>query len=135
LWSCCAVGDYVGIQIDRVDQTDTDPKILPSIVVEKRDAKKVKVACAFGVINQWLPLESLVKLSIVPEQLVQLDKAQLKEISVISASNLFVRNAVNGTTCSCKGACKTKQCVCKKNNVFCSTKYHKNGSDCENQGH
>ncbi|CAF4247482.1 unnamed protein product [Rotaria sordida] len=135
LWSRCSVGDYVGIKIDKVDRTNTDPKILPSVVLEKRDDKKIKVACMFGIINQWWPLESVVKLSAVPEQLVQMNKAELKEISIITASKLFVRDAVNGSTCSCKGACKTKQCACKKNNVFCSTKCHKNGSNCENQGH
>ena len=82
-----------------------------------------------------IPLESLAKLSAVPEQLVQLDKTQLKEISVISATKLFVRDAVNGITCSCKGGCKTKQCACKKNDVFCSTECHKNGSCCKILGH
>ncbi|CAF3908277.1 unnamed protein product [Rotaria sp. Silwood1] len=135
LWSSCSVGDYVGIKIDKVDRTNTDPKILPSVVLEKNNDKKIKVACMFGIINQWWPLESVVKLSAVPEQLVQMDKSELKEISVITASKLFVRDAVNGNTCSCKGGCKTKQCACKKNGVFCSTKCHKNGSNCENQGH
>ncbi|CAF4558114.1 unnamed protein product [Rotaria sp. Silwood2] len=134
LWSSCSVGDYVGIKIDKVDRTNTDPKILPSVVLEKRDDKKIKVACLFGVINQWWSLESVVKLSAVSEQLVQMDKTELKEISIITASKLFVHDAINGSTCSCKGACKTKQCACKKNNVFCSTKCHKNGSSCENQG-
>jgi hypothetical protein len=77
---------------------NTDPKILPSIIVEKCDDKKIKVVCMFGVINQWLPLETLVEFSAVPEQLVQLNKAQLKEISVITTSKQFVRDAVNGTT-------------------------------------
>ncbi|CAF4174830.1 unnamed protein product, partial [Rotaria sordida] len=42
LWSRCSVGDYVGIKIDKVDRTNTDPKILPSVVLEKRDDKKIK---------------------------------------------------------------------------------------------
>jgi hypothetical protein len=127
--------DVSQLSLDISISTNTDPKILPSIIVEKNNNKKVKVACMFGIINQWLPLESLVKLSAVPEQLVQLDKTQLKEISVISATKLFVRDAVNGITCCCKGGCKTKQCACKKNDIFCSTKCHKNGSCCENLGH
>jgi hypothetical protein len=52
LWSDCSVGNYVGIKIDKVDRTNTDPKILPSIIIEKRDDKKVKAACMFGIINQ-----------------------------------------------------------------------------------
>jgi hypothetical protein len=74
LWSDCSVGDYVGIEIDKVDRTNTDPKILPLAIVEKRDDKRIKVACVFGIINQWRTLESVVKLSAVSEQLVHLDK-------------------------------------------------------------
>jgi hypothetical protein len=37
-----------------------------------------------------------------------------KEISMITASKLYVRGAVNGVCCSCKGGWKTKQCACKK---------------------
>ncbi|CAF3193160.1 unnamed protein product [Rotaria sp. Silwood2] len=103
LWSSCLVGDYVGIRIEKVDRANTDLKILPSIVLEKRDDKKIKVACMFGVINQWWPLDSVVQLSAVPEQLVQLDKAQLKEISVLTACKLFVRGAVNGSRCKNQG--------------------------------
>jgi len=40
LWSGYAVGDDVSIKIDKVDRTNTDPKMLPSLVVEKRDDKK-----------------------------------------------------------------------------------------------
>jgi hypothetical protein len=45
LWSGCSVSDNIGIKIDKVDQINTDPKILPSIILEKHDDKKVKVAC------------------------------------------------------------------------------------------
>jgi hypothetical protein len=55
------------------------------------------------------------------------------KILITTASKLFVRDAVNGTLCSYKGPCEIEQCAWKKNNVFCSTKWHKNGSCCENQ--
>ena len=132
LFSNCAIGDYVGIKIDKVDRTNTDPKILPSIIVEKFN-DKIKVACIFGIINHLWPLTSIVKLTAVPEELVQLKTTDLKPISIITASKLFVRGAINGITCSYKGACKNKQCACKKNNTFCSTKGHKSGSCCKNQ--
>jgi len=45
---------------------------------------------------------------------------------------LYVRSAVNAVCCSCKGGWKRNQCTCKKNQVFCSAKCHKNTSCCNN---
>jgi len=131
LFMNCSIGDYVGIKIDKVDRTNTDPKILPGVILEKQN-DKIKIACEFGVINQWWSMGSIVQLSMVPETLVNLQTKQLKEISFMTACKLCVRGAVNGVTCSCKGGCKTKQCPCRKKNIACSTKCHKNGSRCVN---
>ena len=127
----CKVGEFVGLRIDKVDRTNTDPKILPCVVVERKD-ELVKLACVNGIIDQLWPMDALVSLSAVPDTLVDLTMNGLPEISVITASKLFVRGAVNGICCSCKSGCKTKQCVCRKNQVFCSTKCHKNTSGCKN---
>jgi hypothetical protein len=54
------------------------------------------------VLGFYLPL------STVPETLVNIQTRQLKEISFITASRLYVRGGVNGVSCSCKGGCKTK---------------------------
>ena len=62
------------------------------------------------------------KVSVVIEQLVQLNKAHKNEISIIDISTLFICDAVNGTTCSCKRACKIKSYACNKKNIFSSTK-------------
>ncbi len=51
-------GDYVGIRIDKVDRTNTDPKLLPAVIIEKKN-DKIKVACEYGIISQWWSLESL----------------------------------------------------------------------------
>ncbi|CAF1356602.1 unnamed protein product [Rotaria sordida] len=127
----CLIGDYVGIKINKVDRTNTDPKILPAVVLEKKD-DKIKVACEFGIINQWWSLDSIALLSAVPENLVNLQTSESKEISFITASKLCVRGGIDGVTCSCKGGCKTKQCACRKKNLSCSTKCHKNGVRCVN---
>jgi hypothetical protein len=127
----CNVGDFVGLQIHKVDRTNTDPKLLPcKIIVKEED--QVKLACVNGIIDQWWPINVCVGLSAVPEELVQIQVDDLPEISMITASKLYVRGAVNGVCCSCKGGCKTKQCACMRNQVFCSTKCHKNTRSCKN---
>ena len=126
LSSKCLIDGYIGIKIDKVDRTNIDPKILPAVIFEKQN-DKVKVACEFGIINQWWSLDSIVLLSTVPENLINLQTSELKEISFISAARLYVRGGIDGVTCSCKSSCKTKQCACRKKNIPCSTKCHKNG--------
>jgi hypothetical protein len=91
---CFSIGDYVGVKIDKVDRTNTDPKILPSIVLEKQH-DKIKIACEFGIINQWWSLDSIVPLSTVPETIVNLDTSQLKEISLITSSRLYIRGGAD----------------------------------------
>ncbi|CAF1346745.1 unnamed protein product [Adineta ricciae] len=36
LSSNCSISDYVGIRIEKVDRTNTDPKILPSVIYRKK---------------------------------------------------------------------------------------------------
>ena len=125
-----STGDYVGIAIHKVDRTNLDPKLLPTIILEKKD--KFKVACEYGIIDQWWSLDSMMLLSTVPEGLVNLDTSNLPNISFIAASKLYVRCIINGSVCSCKGGSKTKQCPCKKKNISCSTKCHKTRGACFN---
>ncbi|CAF1426538.1 unnamed protein product, partial [Didymodactylos carnosus] len=94
---------------------------------------RVRVACCFGILEHWYPIEQLISLSAVPQELVDLKTDGMKNISMITASKLYVRGATNGVTCSCKGGCKNKQRACKKTGVFCSTKCHKSNASCQNQ--
>ena len=123
--------DFVGLRTDKVDCTNTDPKILLCVIIEEKN-ERVKVAGVNGIIDQWWPLDGLVGLSAISEQLVNLVVSGLPEISMINASKLYVRGAINGVCRSCKEGRKTKQCACKRNQVFCPTKCHKNTSCCNN---
>ena len=127
----CNIGNFVGLPIDKVDRTNTDPRLLPCVIIAK-EAEKVKLACVNGIINHWWTLNVLVGLTGVPYELIHLQLDELKEISMITAFKLYVRGAINGTCCSCKGGCKTKQCICKPSQAFCSTKCHRNTSCCKN---
>ncbi|CAF4532074.1 unnamed protein product [Rotaria socialis] len=113
----CNIGDFVGLRIDKVDRTNTNPKLLPCVIIAKEEEKE-KLACVHRVINQWWTFTSLVGLFTVPHELTHLKLEDLQEIPMITASKLYVRGAVNGICCSCKGGCKTKQCACKRNQVF-----------------
>ena len=98
--------------------------------LKKKD--KFKVACEYGIIDQWWSLDSMMLLSTVPEGLVNLDTSNLPNIPFIAASKLYVRCIIDGSVCSCKDGCKTKQCPCKKKNISCSTKCHKTRGACFN---
>ena len=52
--------------------------------------------------------------------------------TIIEAFKLYVRGSISGRTCDYKGKCFTKQCPCKKANVFCSTKCHSKLGPCKN---
>ncbi|CAF4470494.1 unnamed protein product, partial [Rotaria magnacalcarata] len=71
----CNVDDFPGLQIHKIDRTNTDPKLLPSIIIEKED-EQVKLAC------------------------IHVD--DLQKILMITASKLYVRGAVNGVCCLSK---------------------------------
>ncbi|CAF0998919.1 unnamed protein product [Rotaria sordida] len=98
----CNIGDFVGLQINKVDRTNTDPKLLPCKIIAK-EAERVKLACVYGIINQWWTINVLVGLTAVPHELVHLQLDHLQEISMITASKLYVRSPINGICCSCKG--------------------------------
>ncbi|CAF1587690.1 unnamed protein product [Rotaria magnacalcarata] len=85
----CKVGDFAGLQIHKVDRTNTDPRLLPCIIIEKED-EQVKLACIHGIIDQWWTVNMLVGLSAVPHELVHLKVDDLQKISMITASKLYV---------------------------------------------
>ncbi|CAF3981847.1 unnamed protein product [Rotaria magnacalcarata] len=76
-------------------QENTDPKLLPCIIIEKED-EPLKLACIHGIIHQWSwTVNMLVGLSAVPHELVHLKVDDLQKISMITASKLYVRGVVN----------------------------------------
>ncbi|CAF1544156.1 unnamed protein product, partial [Didymodactylos carnosus] len=130
-------GDCLGVRIHEVDRTNTDPKILPCIVVakEKKDNDFIfHLCCQYGLLQNKFSIESLIDLrSACPDELKSLNVFELdKEISLIEASKLFVRGSVSGATCDCKSQCATRHCPCRKANVACSTKCHSKRGKCQN---
>ncbi|CAF0810356.1 unnamed protein product [Didymodactylos carnosus] len=130
------VGDCVGLRIDSVDRTNTDAKLLPCLIISKvtKESDVVfRLVCQFGEIQNLYTVESLVDLkSSCPTQLKSVDFSKLDGITFTEACKLFVRGAISGKTCDCKGECNTKHCPCKKQGVFCSTKCHSRRGACKN---
>ncbi|CAF4617305.1 unnamed protein product [Rotaria socialis] len=71
---------------------------------------------------------------VCPVELKQLVIDNLKGITFIEACKLYARASASGRTCDCKGKCVSKQCPCKKNGVFRSTKCHSRRGCCKNMG-
>ncbi|CAF5222111.1 unnamed protein product, partial [Rotaria magnacalcarata] len=103
-----------------VDRTNTDAKLLP---------------CLIGKLENIYSVENRVDLKrIYPVELKQLVVDNLKDITFIEACKFYVRASTSGRTCDCKGKCASKQCPCKKDEVFCSTKCHSKRDCCKTVG-
>ncbi|CAF1366379.1 unnamed protein product, partial [Didymodactylos carnosus] len=132
------VNDCVGVRIDTVDRTNTDPKLLPCLIVAKssKDGTGVfRLACQYGKLLNLFPVQDLVDLkSSCPQELRQTDVNALDNVTFIEACKLYARGSVSGSTCDCKSKCATKHCPCKKAGVPCSTKCHSKRGQCNNIG-
>ncbi|CAF1358366.1 unnamed protein product [Didymodactylos carnosus] len=130
------IGDCVGLKIDSVDRTNTDPKLLPCIITakeKKNDSQIFKLASQYGKLVTTYTAESLVDLkSSCLQELRAINLDQLADIKFIEACKLLARGSISGKTCDCKGQCQTKLCSCKKQGVYCSTKCHSRRGGCKN---
>jgi transposase InsO family protein len=130
------LNDCVGISIHSVDRTNTDPKYLPCLVVDKFEKNNIflyKLICQYGALENTFEVGQLVDLKAAcPDELKHIDADNLMPITIIEASKLYSRGSTTGHTCNCRGKCATKTCPCKKENVFCSTKCHSKRGGCSN---
>jgi hypothetical protein len=132
------LNDCVGIAMHPVDRTNTDPKYLPCLIIEKTEKNNLflyKLTCQYGVLENTFEVGQFVNLKdACPNELKQIDVDNLKPITLIAASKLYSRGSTTGHTCNCRGKCATKTCPCKKQNVFCFTKCHSKSGACSNMG-
>ncbi|CAF1680811.1 unnamed protein product [Rotaria magnacalcarata] len=130
------LNDCVGIEIHSVDRTNTDPKYLPCIIVEKYERNNIllfKLICQYGSLNNTFEAGQLMNpKDACPHDLKLVNIDDLKPIIIIEASRLYSRGSTTGRTCNCRGNCAMKTCPCKKENVFCSTKCHSKRGGCLN---
>ncbi len=119
------------LKIDKFNQTNTDPKLLACMIIAI-EAERMELACVHGIIDRWWPINILVGLFAVPHELVYLQLDDLPEISIMTATKLYIRGAVNGVVYAVHAKEDARQSsVFVKNPVFCSTKCHTNTSCCK----
>ncbi|CAF1373824.1 unnamed protein product [Didymodactylos carnosus] len=109
------VNDCVGVRIDTADRTNTDPKLLPCLIVEKssKDGTGVfRLSCQYGKLLNLFSVQDLVDLkSSCPQELRQTDVNALDNVTFIEACKLYARGSVSSSTCDCKtnrGATKAR---------------------------
>ncbi len=128
--------DCVGIEIHSVDRTNTDPKYLRCIIVEKFEKNKIflfKLVCQYGVLTNTFEAGQFVNLKdACSNELKHVNVDNLKPITIIEASRLYSRGSTTEHTCNCRSKCAARTCPCKKANVFCSTKCHSKTGGCLN---
>ena len=132
------VFDTVGIKINNVDLTNTDAKILPCKILEKKPLSNssYKLSSATGIIKTRFQSQDLIEMKSVHfPSLETVDPTQLPEITFIQASRdntKWKTPAPDRSRCSCKGSCITNKCRCKKAGLKCSTKCHPS-NQCQNK--
>lgn len=135
-----AIGDIVGLQIDRVDRTNTTPKILPCKVIAiqslPNDIQMYKLCTLKGTLSVMYGVQDLLDLKNSDyADLRNVDATALPTIAFTQACKDYGFTGSNSIAeaCNCNGKCATKACPCKAKNVKCCTKCHpRKKNACEN---
>jgi hypothetical protein len=125
------LGDLVGLQIDRVDRTNTTPKILPCKVISvhssTNDCVMYKLCTLKGILSVLYGVQDLLDLRKCNfAELRSVDPTVLPTIAFTQACKEYVSEGINSVAeaCHCSGKCATKSCPCKANDVKCCSKCH-----------
>ncbi|CAF1005837.1 unnamed protein product [Didymodactylos carnosus] len=82
----------ISVQIHIVGHTNTDAKLLSSLIIEKihnKDSVAFKLVCQYGKLQNAFSIENLVDLKYVcPQKLKQLDVDEFKDISFVDACDM-----------------------------------------------
>ncbi|CAF3273316.1 unnamed protein product [Rotaria socialis] len=134
------LGDLVGLHIDRVDRTNTTPKILPCKVIfihtSANNYAMYKLCTLKGILSVSYGVQDLLDLRNSDfADLRHVDATALPTIAFTQACKEYLSVGINpiAEACNCNGKCATKYCPCKAKRVKCCTKCHpKKKNTCEN---
>ncbi|CAF1443236.1 unnamed protein product [Rotaria sp. Silwood1] len=125
------IGDLVGLKIDKVDRTNTTPKILPCKVISIQSSyDNINIYCLCTtkcVLSSKYYVNDLIDLTKCNfAELRAIDFQTLPTQTFIQACKDYVSSGFNPVVeaCVCHGACATKKCQCKAAKVPCGTKCH-----------
>ena len=99
------LNDCVGIAIHSLDRTNTDPKYLPCLIVEKIEKNNFlyKLICQYGILDNTFEVGQFVYLKdVCPYELKNVKADKLKPITIIESSKLYSRSSTTGNTCNCR---------------------------------
>ena len=125
------IGDLVGLQINRVDRTNTTPKILPCKVASLETSADghaaYRVCTVKGFLSVPYGVQDLLDLTGCHfADLRVMDPAILPTLTFIQACREYVSvgNIVLAEACHCNGKWATKACPCVAKGIQCGTKCH-----------
>jgi len=124
------VGDFVRVNIPKIDRFAIDRPNLPCKILEKTREDRYKLGCKFGVISVCYSSSELEALGAITYP--ELNEIPSDEISIREAARLQSVGMMSGSICSCKGSCDNKRCRCRKVNAKCTSRCH-SGRPCLNK--
>ena len=128
-------GNLIGIQVDKVDRTNCDARLMPCLIeerVDKSSTPSYRLISPFGRLSSLFPVHHLTPLSCpIPDSVLNMEKTNIPTVSFVHACKMFARTAV-AATCDCKTKCKSKICPCRRSSIPCSTKCHPRRGTCTN---
>ena len=112
------MNDCVGIAIHSVDRTNTDPKYLPCLIVEKIEKNNnflYELICQYGILDNTFEVGQFVDLKdVCPYELKNVKADKLKPITIIEASKLYSHSSTTGNTCNCRSKCEKQNMPMQK---------------------
>lgn len=131
------VNEIVTLAIPRDDRAATDSTRIVCKVLAVPHFNRHQLQSRYGVLDKFYPTRVLNQ---VPEESWSdlnteiFAEASKEEITLHHAAQLDARSKHVAVSCSCTKQCKTKKCLCKKNNLICTQYCHSEERDCGNMG-
>jgi hypothetical protein len=124
------IGDYVRVNIPRVDRTGIDRRSLPCKVMEVLDGGFYRLGCAYGILRTCYQVSDLESIS---AEFPELENIPDKQISLTEAAKMQSSATVTGALCRCKSKCDSNRCPCKRTGTGCGSRCHPSQLTCMNR--
>ena len=120
-----AIGDLVSAVVPRMDRTGTDDRRIFAKVIKKPKKNRYQIVTKYGIIKNLLPTNGLIRLQVSKATSDSFTWDESKTITLHAAADANSTSDKVGLSCSCRTECRTRRCVCFKNEKPCSVYCHK----------